>query len=115
MKRIVKHLLMPLMAAALILSGCCTKSELEEVKQEVSSLTERVASIENTQLKALESQIASIQKEIAELQNADKVQAEDVCALEGKMSVISVTLRRSRSLCLRWTELPKISPVKSPA
>ena len=89
MKRIVKHLLMPLMAAALILSGCCTKSELEEVKQEVSSLTERVASIENTQLKALESQIASIQKEIAELQNADKVQAEDVSALEGKMSVIS--------------------------
>ena len=77
------------MAAALILSGCCTKSELEEVKQEVSSLTERVASIENTQLKALESQIASIQKEIAELQNADKVQAEDVSALEGKMSVIS--------------------------
>jgi prefoldin subunit 5 len=80
---------MPLMAAALILSGCCTKSELEEVKQEVSSLTERVASIENTQLKALESQIASIQKEIAELQNADKVHAEDVSALEGKMSVIS--------------------------
>ena len=89
MKRIVKQLLMLLAAAALILSGCCTKSELEEVKQEVSSLTERVASIENTQLKALESQIASIQKEIAQLQNADKVQAEDVSALEGKMSVIS--------------------------
>ena len=91
---------MPLAAVALILSGCCTKSELEEVKQEVSSLTERVASIENTQLKALESQIASIQKEIAELQNADKVQAEDVSALEGKMSVISddlATLKESVS------------------
>ncbi len=100
MKQIIKQLLMPLAAAALILSACCTKQELEEVKQEVSSLTERVATIENTQLKALEGQIASIQKEIAELQNADKVQAEDVSALEGKMSVISddlATLKESVS------------------
>ena len=72
---------MPLAASALILFGCGTK-------QEVDSLTERVAAIENTQ-KDLEAQMASIQNEIAELQKADKVQAEDVSALEDKMSVVS--------------------------
>ena len=76
-------------SAALFIACDNSAARLEELEARFDSLAERVAAIENTQLKALEGQIASIQKELAELQNADKVQAEDVSALEGKMSVVS--------------------------
>ena len=88
---------MPLAAAVLILSGCDDTEELEAMKQEVSSLTERVAAIENTKIKALEEQIASIQKEIEVLQSADKVSAEDISVLEGKLSVISDNLAQLKA------------------
>ena len=90
MKQVVRCLFVPLAAAVLILSGCdSSKEEVEAMKQEVNSLTERISTIENTEIKALEGQVTSLQKEIEALQGADRVQAEDISVLDGKMSVIS--------------------------
>ncbi len=93
MKTHLKNSLLLLSAAIITLAGC-NKSELEGLKNEVGTLTDRVEALENTQIKALETQIASIEKEVAALQSADEVQSDAVSTLEGKVSVLSDELAK---------------------
>lgn len=95
MKHILRNSLLLLSAAALTLAGCGKlNDEIEGLRSELGTLTERVAAIENTQIKALDEQIASIEEEVASLKAADKVLSEDVSTLEGKMSVVSSDLTK---------------------
>lgn len=93
MNHILRSSLILLSAAAFTFVGC-NSSELEDLKTEVGTLTEKVAAFEKTQIKALETQIASIEKEIAALEDKDKVQSDAVSALEGKVSVVNDDLAK---------------------
>lgn len=93
MKHILRKSLLLLSIAGLALAGCDkSAAELEELRSELGSLSDRVVALENTQIKTLEERIASIEKEITSLQGADKVLSEDISALEVKMSVVSEDL-----------------------
>ena len=95
MKHIFRKSLLLLSSAALMLSGCDkSAAELEELRSELGSLTERVAAIENTQIKALEEQIADIEEEIASLKGSGDVPSGDVSVLEGKITVVSDDVKK---------------------
>ena len=93
MKHILRNSLLLLSAGIIVLAGCGKlNEEINGLRSELGTLTERVDAIENTQIKALDEQIASIEKEIASLKAADKVLSDDVSELEGKMKVVTSDL-----------------------
>ena len=93
MKHILRNSFVLLSAGIIVLEGCGKlNEEINGLRSELGTLTERVAAIENTQIKALDEQIASIEKEIASLKAADKVLSDDVSELEGKMKVVTSDL-----------------------
>ncbi len=96
MKHISSHIVL-LVSAALAIAGCGRISdELDALKSELASLSERVLEIENTRVQNLEQRLAAVKDEISLLQKSDNVRKEDIDALEEEVKGISSDLSAAK-------------------
>ncbi len=94
MKRIIR--ISVLLLPAVILLGGCNKinSELESLRSEVSSLSERVTEIESAEIADIEKRLDALKADVYALQESDDVQESDLRTLQKDVDALSKDLAK---------------------